>query len=111
LSASCRRNLGTIRLIGDSKSSEFDTYFLADETEITLFDFASAILTSQEPKITFKQALVESKKVNIARLSLWHIGIILKRRVFNTQSPTKEIDTWLLGFWAYCTGVYGLTVD
>lgn len=94
-------SLGTIKLIDDSKSPEYGTYYLADEKEIKLFGFASAILTSLEPGQAFKEVIVESKKFNITRLSLSDIGIILKKKDFHSKTPTSEMDTWLAEFWAY----------
>ena len=100
-------SMGMINLIGLSKSSEYDTYYLARQSEIKLFNFASAILTRREPGQRFKQTIIESKKFNIGRLTLSDIGNILKRRVFDSKTPSKEMDKWLVDFWAYWHRIEG----
>lgn len=96
-------SIGTINLTGPSK---FPEYYLANQNEITLFTFASAILINRKPGNAFKEALIESRKFNVARLSLSDIGYVLKRR-FLDGNATENTDKWMSNFWAYWNRVEG----
>lgn len=92
-------SLGTLSLIDSFKHTNY--YYLANEREIELFNFASGLLVRQNSKSAFLEAIMNCKKFNIDFLSLSHVPELLERRDFGNRTPTKETCAWLRQFWKY----------
>jgi hypothetical protein len=76
-------------------------YYLADKSELRLFDFAWGLLTGKDPGKSFKQAILGHKTANLRKLRLSDVGKLLERKKFESKSPSEKGDAWLENFWKY----------
>jgi sacsin len=93
-------SIGTLRLIDSSETIK--TYYTVNEHEKELFEFASSVLTDFEKGKEFKSKVLDfSKRFNLERLNLSHVGRLLEKKDFGDCRPSVEMDAWLSKFWHY----------
>lgn len=89
--------LGSLRLLNSSTTET--TYYDASATEMKLFSFSSGLLLSSKARKPFEKVL-NSKKFNLAKLELSHVGRLLKKRIA-PESTNPQTDKWLTDFWKF----------
>ncbi|KAG0646208.1 hypothetical protein D0Z07_8415 [Hyphodiscus hymeniophilus] len=92
--------IGQLQLLGSSTTTE--RFYFVSRSEEELFDFAAELLVSANSgKLN---AVVASKKFNLEKLQLHHIGKLLEKSDIKAGQVTptfSEGDEWLTDFWAY----------
>ncbi|KAH8668096.1 hypothetical protein BGZ60DRAFT_528433 [Tricladium varicosporioides] len=89
--------LGTLRII--DRNPDTQTFFVASDVELNLFNFASDILVREDFNKAF-QGVLKTKKFNLKNLrSSDLIKIFSKRPCVSIPNPV--VNQWLSSFWEY----------
>jgi sacsin len=94
-------NLATLKLV-ESNDVQSSMCYVASETELSLFEFASRHLVPASIGTKF-QVVLESGKFNLTCLRLCHVKFLLKLMPV-VSTPYPEGDKWLSEFWSYWNG-------
>ncbi|KAH6680301.1 hypothetical protein B0J14DRAFT_578321 [Halenospora varia] len=89
--------LGTLRAIDNSAHAQ--TFFVASDTELNLFNFASDILVHRDFKGAF-QSILKNGKFNLKKLQSSDLMKLFGKRLC-VSTPSPEGDQWLSSFWEY----------
>lgn len=83
----------------EQKKSSLKEYYLATETEVKLFHFASSVLVPPAFRKTF-QHLLGTRKINVTLVEPRNVGNLLDLRK-PPGSVNKNTDAWLESFWKF----------
>jgi sacsin len=94
-------NLATLKLV-ESDDVQSSMCYVASETELNLFKFASRHLVPASTGTKF-QPVLESGRFNLTSLRLCHVKVLLELMPV-VSTPYPEGDKWLSEFWRYWNG-------